>query len=175
MSQFVKGQVFKVYPKTFPGKAESYSVKLEDNPIYYRMGTRRFAGIAESGNVIEFSATPNTDGKSANVDGDVKLSAPAAVAATGTPALSGSARDNSIQYQSSRKDALEFVGLIVKTDAVKLPAKQAAKLVALTALVDQYTASFFEDINTLGAVTRELEGGAAPASGEGESEEGVTL
>ena len=170
MSDKISGQVFKVYPKTFPGKAESYSVKLEDNPIYYRMGTRRFAGIAEPGNRIEFMATANADGKSANVDGDVKLQAASAAAAPGTPSLSGSARDNSIQYQSSRKDALEFVGLIVAADAVKLPAKQAAKLGALETLADHYTAKFFEDISTLGAVTRELEGGSAPESG-GEGEE----
>lgn len=167
MSDKISGQVFRIYEKQFPNKPVTYSIKLEDNPIYYRTNTNRYAGIAEPGNRVEFMATMNSDGKSARVDGDVKALAAVAAAPGGTPSM-GVSRDNSIQYQSSRKDALEFVGLLVKAEAVKLPAKPADKLGALVALVDSFTASFFEDINTLGAVTRALEGGEAPESDAGE-------
>ena len=162
MSDKISGQVFRVYPKTFPGKPETYSVKLEDNPIYYRLGTKRFGGIVEPGNRIEFFATMNSDGKSARVDGDVKPLA-AIPAAAGTPSLAPSGTQAAIQYQAARKDALVLVGMILEAKAVKLPAKQADLLGAVEDLVDHYTAKFFEDTSTLGAVTRALEGGEAPA------------
>lgn len=168
MSQKVTGQVFRVYPKTFPGKPETYSVKLEDNPIYYRLGTKRFAGVVEPGSVIEFMATLNPDGKSARVDSDVKLASQQTAQAVGA---TQDAKQASITYQSARKDALAFVAAILSADAIKLPAKQADKLAAMENLVDHYTAKFFEDTNTLGAVTRALEGGEAPETDEDPSDE----
>jgi hypothetical protein len=152
----VTGQVFKIYEKEFRGK-KLYSIKLEDDPVYYRMNETRNAGIAESGNFIEFEAEPNPDGKSAQVKGPVKAaSRPAAQAAVATAVGGGfsAGREASIHYQSARKDALVFVSLLATTGAVKLPAKQALKLKALEALVDAYTAQYLEDIATGGAVAR---------------------
>lgn len=164
MSNKIEGVVFKVYPKTFPGKPETYSIKIDGDPIYYRSGTNRFAGIAESGNRVTFMATPNADGKSARIDSPVTLvAAPPPAAASGTPALGGD-RQNNIVYQSSRKDAIELVKLILSTEAMTLPTKKADRLAALEALVDHYTAQFFEDVSTLGAVTRENESEGVPAA-----------
>lgn len=162
VSDKISGQVFRVYPKTFPGKPETYSVKLEDNPIYYRLGTKRFGGIVEPGNRIEFFATMNSDGKSARVDGDVKALAAIPAATAGTPSLAPSGTQAAIQYQAARKDALVLVGMVLGAEAIKLPGKPGDKLGVVEGLVDHYTAKFFEDTSTLGAVTRELEGGAAP-------------
>jgi len=174
----VTGQVFKVYDKNFRGKM-LYSVKLEDNPIYYRMNESRWAGIAEAGNWIEFDAEPNPDGKSASVRGQIKVmeppaSAPAASGGTYSAGGGGGAREASIHYQSARKDALQFVSIVLAQGAVKLPTKQALKLKALEALVDTYTALFVEDIGTGGAVTRATaaaysEGAETP---DGEDDEG---
>ena len=151
MAKF-QGQVFKVYEKTFSGKP-SYSIKLEDNPIYFRTNAKRFAGIAEPGNMIEFEAEMNADGKSANVQGDITKMAKAAAAAASAASPAG-ARDTSIQYQSARKDALQLVQILLTAGAVKLPAKQAAQVSVIESITDKYTALFFEDIATLGAVTR---------------------
>jgi hypothetical protein len=173
VSNTVTGQVFKVYEKQFSGKPMTYSVKLEDNPIYYRLGTNRQAGVIEPGRIIQFSATPNADGKSATVQGAVTNAAAPPAAASGTPAFGGD-RQNSIVYQSSLKSAIEFISTAVKAGAIKLPAKDADKLGVLEAALDRYTAQFFNDVNTLGAVTRELEGGfespPGPASGGDEDE-----
>jgi len=152
----VTGQVFKVYEKDFRGKM-LFSVKLENDPIYYRMNENRHSGIAESGNWIEFTAEPNADGKSATVKGPIKL-APKATPAAAVAGPSGGAytgaREASIHYQSARKDALTFVGMAITSGAIKLPAAAAKKLKALEALVDAYTAGFLEDISTGGAVAR---------------------
>lgn len=156
MSSVVQGQVFRVYDKQFPGKPLTHSVKLEGNPIYYRLGTNRFAGILEPGNSVEFQAGPvNPDGKSANVISPVKAAAPVApVAATGTPTFNNDARNNSIVYQSSRKDAIHLADIILREKAYKLPTKVADQYGAITDLVDHLTATFFQDVGTLGAVTR---------------------
>lgn len=167
MSNKVEGVVFKVYDKQFPGKPVTYSIKIDGDPLFYRAGTNRFAGIAEAGNRVTFMATPNSDGKSARVDGPVTLVKTEPVAASGTPSF-GDGRQNSIVYQSSRKDAIEHVKLLIQTGGLPLPKEKAKIAAAVDAAVDRYTALFFEDVNTLGAVTRELEGGGpAPAEAAG--------
>lgn len=153
----VTGQVWKVMDKEFRGKM-LYSFRLESDPIYYRMNENRNAGVVESGSYIEFEADYNADGKSAQVKGTPKKVTPAAPQAA--PAgvqggySGGTSRDASIGYQSSRKDALLFVQIALANGAITLPAKASAKLAALDALVDSYTALYLEDISTGGAVTR---------------------
>lgn len=172
MTNLVTGQVFRVYDKQFPGKPLTHSFKLDGDPLYYRVGTNRFPGILESGNVVEFTATQNPDGKSANVTSPVKAgkAVAAPVAASGTPTMSYDARNNSIAYQSSRKDAIALVDIILREKAYKLPTKIADQLGAITDLVDHLTASYFEDVGTLGAVTRanETEGETATTTTEDE-------
>lgn len=155
-----EGVVFKVYDKEFSGRM-TYSVKLDGQPMYHRLGGNRFAGIAEPGNRIAFEATDNPDGKSTKVTGSVTLcAAPAPVAQTASVGggYGGVDRQNNIVYQSSRKDSIAFLELVNATGALKLPAAPAAKLGALEAALDHYTALFFDDVGTLGAVVREAEG-----------------
>ena len=167
------GQVFKVYPKQFPGKPMTYSVKLEDQPLFHRMGTERYAGIVEPGKVIEFEATPNSDGKSAQVQGTIREVVQAPAAAPGSPALpNNTGRDNSIQYQSARKDAIEFVDLLVRNEALKLGKDAAKKEGILFAALDRYTAFFFKDIATLGAVVREAESEGESPEAEAAADDG---
>tara|TARA_R110000772_G_scaffold175148_1_gene287003 strand:- start:347 stop:835 length:489 start_codon:yes stop_codon:yes gene_type:complete len=52
-------------------------------------------------------------------------------------------RDCSIQYQSSRKDAIQMLGVLLTAEAIKLPAKQADKYDAAMAIVEEMTAQFF--------------------------------
>jgi len=167
----VQGKVFKVYDKVFSGKT-NYSIKLEDNPIYYRAGGKRWAGIAEPGNVVSFDAEVNDDGKSARITGDVKKAAASPQGAA--PNLGGGgARESSIHYQSSRKDALEFVKLAVSVGAIDVGKTKAKQLGVLEAALDRYTAIFFDDIGTLGAVARASEAeGAAEAAGDEDDGEG---
>jgi len=167
VSKRVEGVVFKVYERDFRGKA-SYTIKIDGNPTWYRAGGKRFAGIAESGNRVAFDAEPNAGRDDAKITSDVVL-AKATPAAGGAPSAGGGAdRGNSIVYQSSRKDALALVTLLAQTGALKLPAAQAKKVGVIEAAVDRYTALFFDDVFTLGAVVREAEG----AESEGDESEG---
>lgn len=167
----VTGQIFKIFDKNL-GRKTLYSIKLEDDPIYYRLNENRYPGIAEAGNWVEFEATPNADGKSAQVVGaPKKLEKPATVETGNSGGGFNASREAGIQYQSARKDALQFVAIAVGQGAIKLPAKQSGKLKALEALVDTYTALYYEDIGSGGAVARAT--AAAYADGD-EAEETVT-
>ena len=178
----VTGRVKKVYDKKWPAGNTTYSITLEDHAPFYRMPRgpkkgsdgERFAGIVEPGNLVTFEAT-QIDEKSMQITGRITAAEePKQSGGAAAPAAGGgsyAARDSSIQYQSSRKDALQFVDLLVRTSAVKLPEKQAAKLEAIEALVDHYTAQFTRDINTMGALARadgtdEAEGGESSSEDE---------
>lgn len=164
MSQKVTGQVFKVYEKAFPPKKGKpgttwYSIKLEGDSLYYRCKAHNPGDIA--GKQVEFTAD-GFDDTNAEIDvSTLKVITPkAAAGGSGNsavqsgPALSGGARDSSIQYQSSRKDAIAMVDVLLKNGAVKLPAKEASREEAVSALVDSYTELYFTDIPSLGAVAR---------------------
>lgn len=81
-------------------------------------------------------------------------SAPAAPAAPNATQIS-------IQYQSSRKDALEFVKLAMQADALPLPTKKSDRMDALQALVEDTTGRYYaavsETVKNGGVVLEELE------------------
>jgi hypothetical protein len=64
------------------------------------------------------------------------------------------AREASIHYQSSRKDALTLLGIMHDTGTLALGGKKDAKLPLLMDKLDELTAAFFEDVSTQGAVKR---------------------
>lgn len=182
----VQGVVFKVYPKEFPAKGGKpavtwYSIKLEDDKVYYRCKAERYAGIAEAGNRIELEHNGVAeDGSQAEVvKGSVRLAAKPVLAGTGSSSASvvnssGPSRESSIHYQSARKDALQYVDIMVRANAIKLPAKESARLAALDAIVDRITAQYFDDIGNFGAVARVNgtdEGSDDPESAKDEDEE----
>lgn len=156
------GQVYKIFTKEFPGKGGKkgntwFSIKLEGDDTYYRCKGNDPGDI--EGKTVSFEA----DGDQVTSKPVVKEEVPVAASLQTPPpkggnvsggAVLGSAREASIHYQSARKDALQFLDILTRTGAVKLPAKEAAKLEALEALADSYTASFFADISSFGAVAR---------------------
>lgn len=67
-------------------------------------------------------------------------------------------RNTSIAYQSSRKDALYLVEILLANQAVPLPAKKADQADAILALVNDYAAQFYirlEDVVKAGGCTLE--------------------
>lgn len=67
------------------------------------------------------------------------------------PSLFGAAKDASIQYQSSRKDALALVALLLEHDALPISAASAKAGVAkryeeIKGFVDKLTVEFYGDI-----------------------------
>ena len=167
----VTGQVFKLYEKNL-GRKILWSFRLENDPVYYRMDENRGAGIVEPGNFVEFEAELNFDGKSAQVKEPPRrvepAKAPAAASGANYSRGGDPSREQSIHYQSARKDALLLMQIALANGAIALPAKQGAKLAALEALVDSYTALYLEDISTGGAVTRATERAYADEQGEAE-------
>lgn len=162
MAKF-NGVVQKVYEKTFDDGNKAYSIKLEGSPLYFRMGKKRNAGTVEPGNTIEFFGE-QTDEKSAKVTSEITASKKAAPQETSQAATGGKTygsgsnggddRNASIVYQSSRKDALTLVGILLQANAVAVPAAAAKKLAFIEALVDRYTSSFIADVGSQGAVSR---------------------
>ncbi|KKL10320.1 hypothetical protein LCGC14_2556990, partial [marine sediment metagenome] len=60
-------------------------------------------------------------------------------------ALNDPARQDSIIFQSSRKDALVFVDLLIRNEAFALKGKAGAKAVQISELITEVTAKFFAD------------------------------
>lgn len=165
-----KGKVTFVNVKEFDDGGKSVSFKVGGDDKWYRAGKKRYSGILEKGNTIEFEYSSISDSAAKLTGAPTLVSGKSA--GEGGSAPSGGAKDwakhdGAIQYQSSRKDALAFVTVLVTAGAVKLPAKEAAKLEALEALIDHYTAAYYADIETRGAVAR-LKG---PAKDEEDAEE----
>jgi hypothetical protein len=149
MSQTFSGKVFKLYDSRYGG-----SFRLENDPIYYN-SKQALPGFLQPGALVSFEAGEiGRSGKGRDiVEGSLKQSTPAAVAASGGAQSFGS-RDESIQYQSARKDALAMVKLLIENAAVKLPEAESKRAGVIEALVDRFTASYYEDIGDLGALDR---------------------
>lgn len=145
MATKFSGQVFKLYSGRTP------AFRLEGDQIYYNAKT--LPAFVSPGAWIEFEAGDlSRSGKGRDVvEGSIF---PQTKAAGAAPAQSLGSRDESIQYQSARKDALVMVGLLIANGAVKLPENVAKRAGVIEALVDRFTASYYEDIGDLGALDR---------------------
>lgn len=124
---------------------------------WYDLGKTKM-GLRE-GDSVEFQATQNERGYWRIDKGTIKpVEAPVAASVpVGASARAGSTasaykdnRQDSIVMQSSRKDALEFVKLLVEVGAVDFgKAKGADKQAIAEAYVDKYTDHFVEEVTAL--------------------------
>lgn len=103
------------------------------------------------GDHVEFDATQNGNFWNANPNtlrrvSAAQTAAPAATTAgTGNSVASspaGGNRQESIVYQSSRKDAIELVGILLQNDILTLPTKKADKMAAVLDIVAELTDDF---------------------------------
>jgi hypothetical protein len=123
-----------------------YSIKLENDETWY--GTKGTKPDVNVGDTVEFNFTVNPRGYS---DADVASitvleagSGPAPAAAPAAPTEGRVAFDRKqavIVYQSSRKDAIEFIKLANEAGILDLPSKgsKADKYAALQIFVDMAT------------------------------------
>jgi hypothetical protein len=160
----IQGYVEKVqeYPSkyTWPnGKPkDSMWAMTVDNVRYSTRNTRPPA----EGSYVTFEATQ--EGQYWNADpATIKMGPPNAAPAPVAPRMEVSTpranpvattqannREASIHYQSSRKDALEFVKMMLSADLVDFgKAKGAQKTEVLEVYVDFYTKRFMEDVGRL--------------------------
>jgi hypothetical protein len=148
-----KGKIAKVFPSRFGGG----SFGLEGQQGLYFNTKQPLPAFAVQGAIIDFEATPGRNGKSVFVnDASIReVSAPAPLPSGGGGGGSGISTDTSIRYQSSRKDAIAVVGVLVAAGAISLDKVPVAKRQGIIEdLVDRFTAVYFEDIETLGALER---------------------
>jgi len=134
MSEIAQGNV-EVITKN---KAGFWNVKLDDEQWY---GIGKSSQGIEKGQVIKFPWKANGNFKNSTADVEV-VSAGASPSYSGGTSTGGDNRQNSIIYQSSRKDAIEFVKLAIDTGAITLPAKKAAKMEALEQFILNTTELF---------------------------------
>lgn len=166
----IEGKVFRVHTKDWSGK-KLYSVKLDgggDND-WYRMGEDRHEGVIEEGFTVKIEFEKDRrDNLQINRVKLIEKGEP--VKSSGTRSGSGGGggkgsgmskgdwaeKDLTIQYQSARNAAIDFVQLIVSNDIVKLPAKTkvADRLAAIEGYLDLYTARFYLDTADKAAVGR---------------------
>lgn len=100
---------------------------------------------------FEYEEKPKGDRVFKNIKtGTVSVvGAATATTAVPKPASTGhsyAARDVSIQYQSSRKDALQVLPILLEAGAVSLPTKKDAKYDAALAILEELTNRFYVDI-----------------------------
>lgn len=149
MAQY-QGRVSKLFTSRFGG-----SFGLEGQHGLYFNTKNPLPNDVQEGVMVSFDGQMGRNGKSFQVnDASLKVLAAAAPQAASQGPSNTSSRDDSIRYQSSRKDAIAVVTLLVTSGALKLPEAQAKKAGVIEDAVDRFTAVYFEDIETLGALDR---------------------
>lgn len=155
----MQGHLNKISVKQGVGRNGPYTMyNIEVDGTWYGHGFKQ--PEVPEGAYIEFDVVQKGQYKNAE---NVRLSNAAASAPSNPSAApSGAApvnkRDVSIQYQSSRKDAIAVLDVLLSHEAVKLPAKQADKFDAALALLDDVTNQFYlklEDVIEEGGVQLE--------------------
>lgn len=147
MAQY-RGRVSKIFPSRFGG-----SFGLDGQQGLYFNTKAALPAFLREGVTVELEGEIGRNGKSVFVvEGSLKEVAPAPQASGGGGPMSRT--DESIRYQSSRKDALAMVAILVQSGALKLPEAPAKKAGVIEAAVDRFTAIYFEDIEQLGALAR---------------------
>lgn len=161
----VRGVVFRAGQSKF-----GYYVKLDGNEQFFNT---KYPPKCEEGDEVGIEYTQK--GKSANISKLVVLSKAGPKEQGGNGNQSAGDRNDSIVWQSSRKDAIEMAGLLLSNGAVKLPKTEDARAVIVAGLVDKLTFSYFQDaVDPRNSGTYRNEAGVQEdAAEEPEQEEGA--
>lgn len=163
-----QGKVSKIFPARYGG-----SFGLEGQQGLYFNTKNALPGFVQSGATVAFEAQVGRNGKSVFVT-DTSLKEVAAPAPPAAPSGGfggfGSQREDGIKYQSSRKDALAMVDLLIRNGALPLGKVDSKKAGIIEAAVDRFTAIYFEDIETMGALSRTEPSAVTPAAAAAEPE-----
>lgn len=130
------------------GKGQySFYIQLDDNDFYFNTKFQPPCGV---GDVVGITFTKKDDkrGNISNVKVFEKNSVGYEASASGGSRSGGGgsdARQDSIVYQSSRKDALVYVSLLLGAEAFPLKGKPDAKRTQIEELIDETIAQFFKD------------------------------
>ena len=165
MSEIVKGRISKINARsvnTRRGPSTSYSLRLVGNDgveidKWFSAGFKK--PDASEGDYVKLTVDTNERGfhdvkelKRLKQDAAPPLPAKSAPAASGGGSFES--RQANIHYQSSRKDAVEIVRLLLANDALpmseaKTKAGTAKRYDEIVAFVNKLTVQFFFDVETL--------------------------
>lgn len=170
MAEYKATRITRQTSKTFDDGNTSYSFQTEaTGQTWIRAGKERYAGIVEEGNVVDLiTSTAQKRGAQSPTTYCDKVSLvsgkapPAGDGSFGGGGFKGasSAQGNGlstsqhIQYQAARNAAIEYLKLVVGSAALKLPEAPAKRLKVLDSVLDGYTAQFYTDVDTQGALKR---------------------
>jgi len=133
-----------------------YSFKL-DNQQWYNCGFDD--PKVGQGDVVGFTYTEDTYGYAVQKGTVVAMeSTPTTAGRTGKAIKVANDRQNSIIYQSSRKDAIQVIGIAIEAGAVTLPTTKSDKFDAILELINLITDQF-----AFAALSPEIVDPAVPA------------
>lgn len=149
----VKGVVYKIFSRP-AGRGTAYSIKLDGNDTYFNAGFKD-PGLNQ-GDSIQFEAGLNAKGYwEANLQSLRKVDPePVVHTNASTTKVLGKddywtrkeqrdlVNDNARNVGASTNTAIAFVELLLKAEAVKIPAKTADREVVIAELVDYYAKKF---------------------------------
>lgn len=147
-----KGVVYKIFERA-AGRGKAYSIKLDGDQNYYGTGFK--APGCKAGDYVEFEADKNAKGYwEAKLDSIRVLDSQPVEAAKAVGKVIGKddywtrkesrdlENDNRRNVGASLNTAIEFVELLLKAEAVKLPAKIPDREEAIRNLVVYYSTKF---------------------------------
>lgn len=155
MSQ-MQGKVQFLNAKEWNGKT-LYSFKLADQQPLFMCGTDK--PELNQGDYITFEAKENARGQ-LQVNVKTIRAKTAEVVTPDKPwnnwqrPQGDDKRQRTIEYQAARNSAIAAADVILSHQALKLPAKEAAKYEVVMALIADLTKKFFEETATLGEVAK---------------------
>ena len=185
MSNVIEGFVGNVSERTGNGKRGPWAVDnlliqdAQGNDIgWYGLGFRDDPQVpppVKKGDFVEFQWEQDGQYKKI-VKGTAKIKKDAPKQTAPAPdagASPGTNRQDSIVYQSSRKDAIQLVEVLLDNDALPLSAKntkagKAARYDEVVAAVNQLTVNFFRDVETLRLFDTVADTGDTDTSAQGE-------
>ncbi len=162
---------------TRAGKGQySYFLQLDGNDFYYNTKFKPKCGEGD-GVGIEFTSKDDSRGQITNVKvfeensgGYDKSNSEKSEGGGGKSGGGGGTdRNQSIVYQSSRKDALVFVGILLGAEAFAVKGKADARRVQLDELLDEYTRKFYAAAIDPASAVAENGGEESDDAPEGES------
>jgi hypothetical protein len=146
------GVVQKTFERHYGGKL-LHSFVLQGVDGLFKLGET--APKFKEGAYISFSANSKNEVDASSIDSTYKAPDVAKGNDVAQKAVSDySSREEqkqaSIHYQSSRKDAIEVVKMLLSNGSLALGAKKAAQVDEILGYVDFFTERFFKDANNLG-------------------------
>lgn len=178
--EIIKGNVAKVFSKkvqTRKGPKTAYSLKVDGYDKWLNAGFS--APDVSEGDYVTIKAEENERGFMDIKNVEVST-APARGASKGAAAVSAGSgsdsRQSSIHYQSSRKDAIEVVQLLLSKDALPISAATSKAGVAkryeeIMAIIDKLTVRYYQDVETLRVLEDVTDEGEDDDDGDEEGED----